>query len=154
MRLVSTFLSLCQTHTLMFLSLFSKSVSLSVSLSVWPSVYLLSVCRFLSWHVFWPFFNYPPSSGIASCVGTMGMVMCHLHLMGPCCVALGRVLIWGLNPDCLGSFVNWVFSFPEGPASSKGETRGCCNIGSIMGPYKYAHLKRDLNHRSENTMIY
>ena len=46
----------------------------------------------------WTFF-YPPSSGIASSVGTMGMVMCHLHLMRPCCVALGRILIWGLYTE-------------------------------------------------------
>ena len=36
--------------------------------------------------------------------------MCHLHLMRPCCVALGQVLIWGLNPDWLRSFVYWVSS--------------------------------------------
>ena len=39
------------------------------------------------------FFNYPPSSGKASCVGTLGTVMCHLHLTRPCCVALG-VFLW------------------------------------------------------------
>ena len=27
-----------------------------------------------------------------------GDVPCHLHLTWPCCVALGRILIWGLNP--------------------------------------------------------
>ena len=35
-------------------------------------------------------FFYPPSSGIASYVGTAGM---------PCCVALGQVLIWVMSPD-------------------------------------------------------
>ena len=69
---------------------------------------------------------YPTSSGIASCVGTMGMVMCHLHLMRPCSVALGQVLIWGLNPAWLRSFVNWVSSFPEGPVRSEGKTSQCC----------------------------
>ena len=54
------------------------------------------------------FFYYPPFSKIASFVGTVGMVMCHLHLTRPCCVALGQVLIWGLNSDWLRSFVNWV----------------------------------------------
>ena len=51
---------------------------------------------------------FPPSSGIASCVGTVGTVMCYLHMTQPGCVALGRVLIWGLNPDWLRSFVNWL----------------------------------------------
>ena len=35
---------------------------------------------------FWPFFNYPPSSGIAYCVGTAGMVMCSfgiVNIAGP-----------------------------------------------------------------------
>ena len=47
------------------------------------------------WQKVTPF--YLPSSGIASCVGTMGMVTGHLHLTRPCRTALGRVLIWGLN---------------------------------------------------------
>ena len=42
---------------------------------------------------------YPPSSRIASCVGTAGMVTWCLHLKPPCCVALGQVLIWVLCPD-------------------------------------------------------
>ena len=37
---------------------------------------------------------YLPSFRNASCVGTSGMVMWCLHLMPPCFVALGRVLIW------------------------------------------------------------
>ena len=45
------------------------------------------------------FFYYPPSSGIASCVGTAGTVTWHLHLTRPCCVALGLALIWILSPD-------------------------------------------------------
>ena len=40
-----------------------------------------------------PFFCfYPPSSGIASCVGTMLLVTIQ-HLMRPCLVALGWILI-------------------------------------------------------------
>ena len=35
-----------------------------------------------------PFFNYPPSSGTASCVRIAGTVM------RPCYVAVGLVLIW------------------------------------------------------------
>ena len=45
------------------------------------------------------FFCYPPSSGIASCVGTAGTVMWRLHLTRSCCVALGRVLIWVVSLD-------------------------------------------------------
>ena len=77
------------------------------------------------------FFNYPPSSAIASCVGTAAMVMWRLHLTKPCCVALGWVLIWVMSPDWLikfakfttlvgrfaytfvRSFVNFVSSFPD-----------------------------------------
>ena len=50
------------------------------------------------------FFNYPPSSGIASCVRTAGTVMWCLHLTRPCCVALRRVLIWVVSPDLVRSF--------------------------------------------------
>ena len=42
---------------------------------------------------------YLSSSRIASCVGTAGTVMWCLLLMRPCCVALGRVLIWIMCPD-------------------------------------------------------
>ena len=88
----------------------------------WPTIlqfYLPSTERLIlgGW------FFYLPSSGIASCVGTVGTVTSHLHLTRPCCVALRWVLIWGLNPDWLRSFVNWVSSFPVGPVRSKGETR-------------------------------
>ena len=46
-------------------------------------------------------FNYPPSSGIASCVGTAGMVTWCLHLTRPCCVALEQVLIWVVSLEWL-----------------------------------------------------
>ena len=67
------------------------------------------------WYVL--FFNLP--SGIVNCVGTVEMVMCHLHLTRPCCVTLGWVLIRFLNPDWLRSFVNWVSSYnkQQGAAS-------------------------------------
>ena len=56
------------------------------------------------------FFNYPPSSGIASCVGTAGTVTWCLHLTPPCCVALGQVLIWVVSPDWfLRSYSDKVF---------------------------------------------
>ena len=54
---------------------------------------LTCICRCLN------FFYYPPSSWIASCVWTTGTVMLHLHLMWPCYVALGWVLIWVVCPD-------------------------------------------------------
>ena len=53
---------------------------------------------------------YTPSFGIASCVGTLVTVTCHLHLTWPWCVALERVLIWGLSPALFGS--NKLFSTP------------------------------------------
>ena len=40
----------------------------------------------------------PPSSGIASCVGTFGTVTWRLHLTQLYCVALGWVLIWVVSP--------------------------------------------------------
>ena len=52
------------------------------------------------------FFNYLPSSGIASCVVTAGTVMWCLHLTRPCCVALGQVLIWVMSLDWLRSYIN------------------------------------------------
>ena len=58
--------------------------SVQVSSLVNGSIRLLLITLFLN----------PPSSGIASCVGTAGTVMWHLHLMRPCCVTLGWVLIW------------------------------------------------------------
>ena len=39
-------------------------------------------------------FLYLPSFGIAPCVGTAGSGTWLLHLMQPCLLALGRVLIW------------------------------------------------------------
>ena len=51
-----------------------------------------------SWFVNWTFF-YPPSSGIASCVGTAGTMTWRLHLTRPCCVAIEWVLIWVVSPD-------------------------------------------------------
>ena len=39
----------------------------------------------LLWQFTINFFNDPSSSGIASCVGTAGMVTWHLHLTRPCC---------------------------------------------------------------------
>ena len=45
------------------------------------------------------FFYYPPSSRIASCVGTAGMVTWCLHLPRPCGAALGQVLIWVVFRD-------------------------------------------------------
>ena len=38
----------------------------------------------------------PPSP---SCVGTTGTMTWSLHLTRPCCVALGRFLIWVMSPD-------------------------------------------------------
>ena len=32
------------------------------------------------------------------------------HLAQPCCVALGRALIWGLYPDWFEGLVNWLFN--------------------------------------------
>ena len=55
--------------------------------------------RFTLYIRFKDFFIDLPSSRIASCVGTAGTVMWHLHLMRPCCVALGKVLIWVVSPD-------------------------------------------------------
>ena len=45
------------------------------------------------------FYNYLPSPRIASCVRTAGTVTWPLHLMWPCYVALGQVLIWVVCPD-------------------------------------------------------
>ena len=61
-------------------------------------------------------FFYPPSSGIASCVGTAGMVTWCLHLTRPCCVALGRVLIWVVSPDWVEEHISkpkQPFSLPK-----------------------------------------
>ena len=55
----------------------------------------------LTFFLIYLFFNYLPSTRITSCVSTMGTVMCHLHWTQLCCVALGQVLIWGLNLDWL-----------------------------------------------------
>ena len=49
-------------------------------------------------------FFYPPSFGIASCVGTTGTVTWRLHLTWPYRVALGWVLIWVVSPDCFQEF--------------------------------------------------
>ena len=45
------------------------------------------------------FFNYLPSSGIASYVGNAETVMWCLHFMLSCCVALGLFLIWVVCTD-------------------------------------------------------
>ena len=58
-------------------------------------------------------FLYPPSCGIASCVGTAGMVMWRLHLMRPWCVALGQVLIWVLCPDWVEELCQLGFFIPK-----------------------------------------
>ena len=54
-------------------------------------------------------FYYPPPSGIASCVGTAGTVMRHLHLTRPCYLAIGRVLIWVMCPDWFEELYNEAF---------------------------------------------
>ena len=65
-----------------------------------------------------------PSSKISSCVGTNRAMMCLLHLVRPCYVALGWALIWG----CIQIFLQ------------------LCNYsGSIMVPYKYTSLEWDSN---------
>ena len=58
-------------------------------------------------------FFYQPSSGIASCVGTAGTVTWCLHLMRPCCVALGRVLIWVVSPDWFEELCQLGFLIPK-----------------------------------------
>ena len=40
----------------------------------------------------------------------------------PCCVALRRVLIRGLNPDWLRSFVNWASDYTKYPYTLVGPT--------------------------------
>ena len=47
--------------------------------------------------LFFIFLFFSPFSGIASCVGTAGTVTWPIHLTWPCCVALGRVLIWDVT---------------------------------------------------------
>ena len=59
------------------------------------------------------FFNYPPSSGIASCVRTVGTVMWCLHLTRPCYSALGRVLICGFFSIGLSSLPIRARCFPK-----------------------------------------
>ena len=58
--------------------------------SIYPAVFFKIIWTFL-----------PPSSGVATCAGIAGSVMWHLHLMRPCCVALGWVLIWVVGPEGL-----------------------------------------------------
>ena len=55
-------------------------------------------------------FYYPPSSGIFSCVGTVGMVTCHLHLTRPCCVALGQGINSSIHNASSGIQTAWAES--------------------------------------------
>ena len=50
------------------------------------------------------FLNYPPPSEMLPVLGPMERWW-RLHLMRPCCVALGLVLIWVVSPDWLRSFI-------------------------------------------------
>ena len=55
--------------------------------------YLLS--HKLFYQLFVAIFFVMPSSGISSCLGTDGAVMCLLYLARPCYAAPGWALIWG-----------------------------------------------------------
>ena len=62
---------------------------------------LFFICCYQQCYIFYllaQYIFYPTFSGVASCVGTSGTVMWCLHLTGPCCVALGRVLVWVVSP--------------------------------------------------------
>ena len=57
------------------------------------------------------FFYYPPFSGIASSFGTIGMDMWCLHLMWPCCVAFGWVLIWVVSTDWFEEYYYYYYYY-------------------------------------------
>ena len=71
---------------------------------------LKQICKMfyqtLKFIVFSFFFNYPPFSKIAFCIGTAGTVTWCLHLTRPCCIALGRVLIRVVSPDWFEEHLN------------------------------------------------
>ena len=88
---------------------------------------------------------FPPSSGTASCVWITGTVMWCLHLTRPCCVALGRVLIWVVSPDWFEELVNWVSSFPSRvQCFSEGEITIIQAIAWIQDNYSDYHFNTGL----------
>ena len=58
-------------------------------------------------------FFYLHSSGIASCVGTAGMLTWCLHLTRPCYVPLGWVLIWVMCTDWFEELCHLGFLIPK-----------------------------------------
>ena len=90
----STLYKVVQGHLVSLEQTATQSNNLFHIRSIWCHI----LCKVLGWYFF-------SSSEIASCDGTMGTVMCHLHLMRPCCAALGLVLIWGLYTDWLRSLM-------------------------------------------------
>ena len=97
---LSLFLFLC-VH-----SFFLRCVFLSVlstftkSQHSFPLLFTFSMSVLCLSYFFYIFFcNYPPSSRIASCVGTAGTMTWRLHLTRTWCLALGQVLIWVVCPD-------------------------------------------------------
>ena len=73
----------------------------------------MELCGLYFCYFIFLFFYDPPSSRIASCVRSAGMVTRHLHLTWPCCVALGQELIWVVSQDWFDKLCQLGFLIPN-----------------------------------------
>ena len=80
----------------------------------------------------------------------------HLHLTGPCYIALGWVLIWVESWIGLRSFVNWVSSFPSSLINSQSCPAfcnwNCDKVFPLLNDW-YPILRQDSIHRSRVTVL-